>query len=100
MHTLCYDLYMKLFDWNTEKNGWLREVRGVTFEDIVYHLCADGLLDVIEHSQPEKYPGQRIFVVSVEGYVYLVPFVESQDVIFLKTIIPSRKLTRRYLGNK
>lgn len=89
---------MKLFDWNTEKNEWLRQVRGVRFEEILYHIQAGGLLDVIAHNTPDKYPGQRIFVVNVEGYVYLVPFVESEDTIYLKTIIPSRKMTKRYLG--
>ncbi len=91
---------MKLFDWSTEKNEWLKLARGVTFEEIVYHIQAGGLLDVIEHSRPSKYPGQRIFVVNVEGYACLVPFVESEETIFLKTIIPSRKMTRRYLGKE
>jgi len=91
---------MKLFDWGTEKNEWLRQVRAVTFEEIVYHIQAGGLLDVIEPTRPSRYPGQRIFVVNVEGYVHLVPFVESEATIFLKTIIPSRKMTKRYLRNE
>ncbi len=88
---------MKLIDWNEEKNDWLRQVRAVTFEEILYHLQVGGILDVIGHSQAEKYSGQRIFVVNLEGYAYLVPFVESADGIFLKTIIPSRKMTQRDL---
>ena len=88
---------MKLFGWNDEKNEWLREERGVTFEEVVYHITHDGLLDTLEHPQPKAYPGQRIFVVNVEGYACLVPFVEDDEVIFLKTIIPSRKMTRQYL---
>jgi uncharacterized DUF497 family protein len=91
---------MKLFDWSTEKNEWLRQVRGVTFEEIVYHIQAGDLLDVIEPSRPSRYPGQRIFVVNVEGYACLVPFVESETTIFLKTIIPSRKMTKCYLRNE
>ena len=98
LHTMCYSLVMKVLDWNIEKNEWLREVRGVTFEEIVFHVQAGDLLDVLEHDKPDRYPGQRVFVVNVEGYACLVPFVESEDAIFLKTIIPSRKLTRRYLG--
>ncbi len=82
------------------KNEWLREVRGVTFHNIVFHIEAGDLLDVLEHKTPDRYPGQRIFVVNVEGYVCLVPFVESEDTIFLKTIIPSRKMTKQYLGVK
>ena len=89
---------MKLFDWNEEKNEWLRRGRGVTFEEIVYHLTRDGLLDTIEHPSQARYPGQRIFIVNVEGYACLVPFVEDEKIIFLKTIIPSRKLTKQYLG--
>ncbi|HPO16799.1 MAG TPA: BrnT family toxin [Candidatus Hydrogenedentes bacterium] len=91
---------MKSFDWNIEKNEWLRSIRGITFEEIVFHIQSGDLLDVIEHTDQGKYPGQRIFVVDVEGYVCLVPFVESEDEIYLKTIIPSRKMTKRYLGGK
>jgi hypothetical protein len=63
----------------------------------VLAIGADGLLDVIRHPNTEKYPNQRIFVVKVKDYAYLVPFVEEADGYFLKTIIPSRKATRDYL---
>ena len=89
---------MTLFDWNDDKNEWLRNERGVTFGEIIYHITHGGLLDTIKHPNPKAYPGQRIFVVSVEGYACLVPFVEDDQSIFLKTIIPSRKMTRHYLG--
>ncbi|MBN2123956.1 MAG: toxin [Deltaproteobacteria bacterium] len=89
---------MKLYDWNLEKNEWLRAERGIAFEGIVYHLQHGGLLDLIGHPNQEAYPNQRIFIVNVEGYVCLVPFVETDDVLFLKTIIPSRKITKVYLG--
>ena len=89
---------MKLFDWDDEKNEWLRNVRGVGFQEIAYHLAHDGLLETIEHPNQEKYPGQRVFIVNVEGYACLVPFVEDETTIFLKTIIPSRKMTKLYLG--
>ena len=91
---------MTLFDWNEEKNEWLRRERGVTFEEIVFHLTHGGLLDTIENPNQAKYAGQRIFIVNVDGYACLVPFVESEDQIFLKTIIPSRKMTKQYLGGK
>ncbi|MDY0146071.1 MAG: BrnT family toxin [Kiritimatiellia bacterium] len=91
---------MKPFDWNDEKNEWLRQERGISFEDIVFHLSRDGLLAILEHPNLRLYPGQRIFVVNVEGYACIVPFVEDDDKIFLKTIIPSRKMTKQYLeGN-
>ena len=88
---------MKYFSWNEEKNELLREERQVSFEDVVFYIEQGFLLDVLEHPNPEKYPGQKVFVVQVEAYVYLVPFVESEDEVFLKTIIPSRKATRKYL---
>ena len=89
---------MKQFDWNDEKNEWLLQERGITFEDIVFHLAHDGLLDTLEHPKSRQYPGQRLFIVNVEGYACIVPFVEDDDKIFLKTIIPSRKMTKQYLG--
>ena len=89
---------MKPYDWSDEKNEGLRQERGITFEDVVFHLAHDGLLDTIEHPNQRQYPDQRIFIVNVEGYACLVPFVEGEEVIFLKTIIPSRKMTKLYLG--
>lgn len=91
---------MKPFDWSDEKNAWLSQERNVTFEDVVFHLSHGGLLDTIEHPNQSQYPGQRIFIVNVEGYACLVPFVEDHQAIFLKTIIPSRKMTRLYLGGE
>jgi uncharacterized DUF497 family protein len=91
---------MKLFDWNNDKNEWLRHERGISFEDIVYHLTHGGLLDVLEHPNRQQYPGQRIFIVDVEGYACMIPFVEDDQVIFMKTIIPSRKMTKLYLGDE
>ena len=88
------------YDWNDEKNQWLQQERAVAFEDIVFHLSQGGLLDTIEHPNQQKYPGQMIFIVNVEGYAYLVPFVEDDEMIFLKTIIPSRKMTKQYLGGE
>ncbi len=88
---------MLRIEWSTDKNEWLVRVRGLSFEDIVYHLSHDGLLDVIEHPDQKRYPGQRIMIVEVERYACLVPFVEDDQIIFLKTIIPSRKMTRKYM---
>ena len=89
---------MKLYEWSDEENVWLRQERGITFEDIVFHVAHGGLLDTIEHPNQRRYAGQRIFVVKVEGYVCLVPFVEDDEVISLKTIMPSRTMTKQYLG--
>ena len=92
---------MRYFDWSTDKNERLKEQRDITFEEIVFHILHNGLLDVLEHPNKEQYPGPMIFVVDVEGYVYLVPYVETEESVFLKTIIPSRKMTKKYLkGDK
>lgn len=89
---------MKYFDWNPDKNEELRANRNVIFGEIVFALVSEGLLDIIEHPNQTKYPDQRIFIVNVDNYAYLAPFVETEEVVFLKTIIPSRKMTKRYLG--
>jgi len=100
MHTLCYNMHMKAYDWNKDKNLWLKKVRGITFDDILFCIASGNLLDVLQHTNPERYPNQKVFVVKVDSYVYLVPFVESGNTLFLKTIIPSRKMTKKYLRNK
>jgi hypothetical protein len=89
---------MKPITWNLEKNRFLQTERNVSFEDVVYHIMAGGILDTVEHPNQERYPGQQIHVIEIEGYAYLVPFVESEDEVFLKTVIPSRKATKTYLG--
>jgi len=89
---------MKAFRWNHEKNEQLKVDREVSFEEIVLALEDNGLLDVLQHPNESKYPNQRIIVVALEGYIYLVPFVEEADYYFLKTIIPNRKATRDYLA--
>ncbi len=88
---------MKYFGWNTDKNDLLKRERGISFEEVIFHIERGDLLDILEHPNPAKYQNQRIFVVNIEGYAYLVPFVESDTEVFLKTIIPSRKATRHYL---
>ncbi|MBK9348620.1 MAG: toxin [Burkholderiales bacterium] len=88
---------MKPFRWSAEKNEMLKLTRGVSFERIVVAVESDGLLDIVEHPNVTMYPNQRVLVVSFDGYVYLVPFVEEADYFFLKTVIPSRKATRDYL---
>lgn len=89
---------MKYFDWNNDKNEELIKDRGISFEEVVFCIMHDGLLDIIEHTNKSKYPNQNIFIVNIDDYVYLVPFVEDDEIVFLKTIIPSRKMTKMYLG--
>ncbi len=85
---------MKYFSWNEEKNQVLKEDRQISFEDVVFYISQGFLLDVLEHPNQEKYQGQKIFVVQIDDYAYLVPFVEDEHEVFLKTFIPSRKATK------
>jgi len=87
---------VKYFAWDDAKNAKLKAERGIGFEEIVFHIERGDLLDILEHPNPERYAGQRIVVVQREGYLYLVPFVEDEHTVFLKTIIPSRKTTKQY----
>ncbi len=89
---------MKPINWNSIKNQQLITERGISFEDIVFYIQQGQLLDDIQHPNSKKYPEQRIFVINVDGYVHLVPYVENRKEIFLKTVIPSRKATKQYLG--
>jgi hypothetical protein len=115
---------VKFFDWDDAKNAKLRAERGIGSEEIVFHIERGDLLDILEHPNPSRYAGQRIFVVRREDYVYLVPFppspasmrrglrrrlagalraeadVEDERMVFLKTIIPSRKATKQYLSEE
>ena len=88
---------MKRISWNPDKNEWLKESRGVCFEQVADILEQEAELDVIDHLNQEKYPGQKIIIVNINGYAYLVPRVENEKELFLKTIIPSRKMTAKYL---
>jgi hypothetical protein len=91
---------MKNINWNTEKSLALLELRGICFEDVVFHIEKGDILDDYQHPNQQKYAGQRIMVVGIDNYAYLIPYVEDEDEIFLKTIIPSRKATERYFGGK
>jgi len=85
------------YDWNPDKNDWLKKNRNISFEQIIYHLGQSDIWRTADHPNQEKYPDQRIYFVIVENYVYLVPHIIKKDSIFLKTIIPSRKATKAFL---
>ena len=88
---------MKVLHWDNEKNEWLKARRGVCFEQVVIILAKGEVREIAEHPNQEKYPDQKIALVTINDYVYLVPYVEDDQGIFLKTIIPSRKATEKYL---
>ncbi len=89
-----------MFDWSDEKDVILRKERGIGFQDVVFHIEKGGVLAVPDHPNKEAYPNQKIIYVRIEDYIYMVPFVEAGERKFLKTIIPSRKATRKYLEDK
>lgn len=91
-------IIQKPFRWSGEKNDQLKAERGISFEEIVLAIETAGLLDVLAHPNAMRYPRQRMLVVNVDRYVYVVPAVEEDLYVFLKTIYPSRKATRDYLG--
>jgi hypothetical protein len=91
---------MKYYDWNDGKNASLKRLRGVSFEQVVLAIVSGDLIDRLKHPNPEQYPNQRVFLVKIEDYIYSVPFVEDDNKIFLKTIIPNRKATKEHLGDK
>jgi len=91
---------MNIFRWDNEKNELLKKTRDVCFEQVVLLMERGKVLDIMEHPNQEKYPGQKIAVVIIDSYAYLVPYVEHNEEIFLKTIIPSRKATNKYAGEK
>ena len=89
---------MKPFRWSAEKNERLKSERAISFEEIVLAIGEGGLMDIVVHPNQRRYPGQVVLVVAYRDYVFLVPSVEESTHYFLKTIIPSRKATRDYLG--
>lgn len=88
---------MKTFNWNAEKNRQLMRERGRSFEEVIFFIENGGLLDDICHPNAADYAHQKLFVVAINDYVYLVPYIETEHEIFLKTVIPSRKFTKIYL---
>ena len=96
MYYLCQ---MNIFNWSIEKNEWLKINRGIGFEDIIFSISEGNLIEVVENPS-KNFPNQTIFIIQFMDYIYLVPFIRNENEIFLKTIIPSRKATKKYLGGK
>jgi len=91
---------MKAIRWDPKKNEWLQATRGIGFELAELKIAGGDILGVIAHPNKARYPQQRIFVLEFGGYAYLVPFVETDEEMFLKTMIPSRQATTRCLGGE
>ncbi len=88
---------MKVVRWNNEKNEWLQQNRGVCFEEVVILMEREDVLEIVDYPNQTKYPGQKVATVRLGDYAYLIPYIQESDEIFLKTIIPSRKATNKYV---
>ena len=88
------------FDWDPEKNEWLKENRGISFEEIALLLSNGILWKQTKHPNQEEYPHLEVFLILIDNYIYFVPYVISEDTIFLKTAFPHRKATKDYLHEK
>ena len=87
-----------MYRWSEEKNDLLLSQRGVSFKNVLHELENNGIIDNYKHPNIDKYPNQYIYVVSLNGYIHYVPYVKDDGYIFLKNIIPSRKLNKKYKG--
>ena len=81
---------MNQFDWDPDKNQRLIKERGISFEEVVFYLQSDALIDDIAHPNQKDYAHQRVLVIAIDSYAYLVPYVQADSTVFLNTIIPSR----------
>lgn len=88
---------MKFVAWDPDKNEWLKIERGISFEEVMDAIVDGKIIAILRNKNQDRYPNQRIFIVDIDDYIYLMPFVEGEDKIFLKTIYPSRKHTRHYI---
>ena len=90
----------KYFDWDPAKNLWLKEKRGLCFDDILPTLESHNYVAIIPHPNPNRYPNQKMYIVEIEEYIYLIPHVDDGNKIFLKTIFASRRMTEIYKNKK
>ena len=88
---------MKYIDWDEKKNEQLKQEREISFEDMLNAIEEGNLFDILEYPNKNRYSNQMIFIVNISDFAYLAPFVEDEEKIFLKTIIPSRKATKQYI---
>ena len=84
------------YEWDPKKNEWLKRNRCISFEQIIFHLSQGNVWRIADHPDQRKYSGQKLYFVVVEDYVYIVPYKQEKEYVFLKTVIPSRKATREY----
>lgn len=87
-----------IFNWNKDKNELLKQQRNISFEEVVSAIKNGKLLDIIENPS-SNFENQKCFVLEIYSYIWLVPYIENEKEIFLKTAFPSRKHQKIYLNN-
>jgi len=85
------------YEWDPDKNEWLKKERNISFERVLFHLSRGDVWKIADHPDQTYYPRQKIYFIIIENYIYAVPYIVEKDHIFLKTIIPTRKATKMYL---
>jgi uncharacterized DUF497 family protein len=88
------------FKWDESKNRKLKKERGVSFEMVLQAMEEGRILDILEHPNADKYQGQRLYLIEIDNYVYVVPYEDKGDERVLKTVFPSRRYTRLYVGRE
>jgi uncharacterized DUF497 family protein len=88
---------VKPFQWDEQKNEWLKKIRGVSFEDVVTASTEGKIVETMDHPNQKRYPNQQVLIIIINEYIHMVPFVEDEEKYFLKTIIPSRKMMKKYM---
>ena len=89
------------YDFCAKKNRWLKEHRSISFEEIIAAIKTDNLLSIVTHHNHNKYPDQLMYLIDIDDYIYVVPFIrKDKKNVFLKTIFKSRKMTKQYLLGK
>ncbi len=91
---------MSSIAWSEEKNEWLKRHRGIGFDQVAALIERGRILEIVDHPNQSMYPGQKVAILEIDEYVFLVPYEVHEDETVLKTIIPSRKMTRKYLGKR
>lgn len=94
---MSYNLEVKYVEWDGEKNEKLKRERGISFEDVVTAIFEGRILGKTDHPNQKKYPGQKIYIVEIDEYAFVVPYIEDEEKFFLKTIFPSRKYTKTFI---
>jgi len=91
---------MKFIEWDSEKNEWLKKERAVCFEDVITAIEEGDLLETRAHPNQDKYSGQKQFIILINNYVHIAPFVENKERLFLKTLFRSRVENEKYFNDK